>query len=95
MDSSFKFIINRITGSWLDSGANRRQEPVHKRLYDQNADGDCDDATDSAAPADVEACLNDETTCQAVPATFSGLAAGNYTTFLRFPGASQGYYPTT
>jgi hypothetical protein len=62
---------------------------------DQNADGDCDDTVDSAAPAGVEACLNDETNCLPVPATFSNLAAGSYTPFLRFTGASQGYYPTT
>lgn len=62
---------------------------------DQNADGDCDDAADGPAPAAVEACLNDDSTCQPVPATFSGLVAGSYTAYLRFPGASQGYYPTT
>ena len=62
---------------------------------DQNADGDCDDATDSAAPAGVEACLDDDTSCLPVPATFTSLAAGSYTPFLRFSGASQGYYPTT
>lgn len=62
---------------------------------DQNADGDCDDAVDNTAPAEVEACLNDETTCEPVPATFTSLAAGSYTPFLRFVGASQGYYPTT
>jgi hypothetical protein len=63
--------------------------------YDQDADGDCDDPEDGPAPAEVEACLDDETTCQAVPATFTDLAAGSYTPFLRFVGASQGHYPTT
>ena len=62
---------------------------------DQNADGDCEDAEDVAAPEGVEACLDDETTCEAVPASFTGLAAGSYTPFLRFTGASEGYYPTT
>ncbi len=62
---------------------------------DQNANGDCADAADSPAPLGVEACLNDTLTCQPAPATFSGLAAGSYTPFLRFTGASQGYYPTT
>jgi hypothetical protein len=62
---------------------------------DQNADGDCDDAVDSAAPAGVEACLNNESNCLPVPATFANLAAGSYTPFLRFTGASQGHYPTT
>jgi len=62
---------------------------------DQNADGDCNDDADSDAPPDVEACLNDDTMCQAVPATFTSLDAGSYTVFLRFVGASQGYYPTT
>ncbi len=63
--------------------------------YDQNADGDCDDPEDGPAPAGVEACLDDEATCQPVPATFTDLAAGSYTPFLRFGGASQGHYPTT
>jgi hypothetical protein len=62
---------------------------------DQNADGDCDDAADSAAPSGVEACLNNESNCLPVPATFADLAAGSYTPFLRFTGASQGHYPTT
>ena len=62
---------------------------------DQNADGDCDDAVDSTPLSDVEACLNDDTTCMPVPATFDDLSAGSYTPFLRFTGASQGYYPTT
>ena len=62
---------------------------------DQNADGDCTDPEDGPAPADVEACLDSEATCQPVPATFTDLAAGSYTPFLRFVGASQGYYPTT
>ncbi len=63
--------------------------------YDQNADGDCEDPEDGAAPAEVEACLDDDTNCQAVPATFTDLAGGSYTPFLRFSGASQGHYPTT
>ena len=63
--------------------------------YDQNADGDCDDPEDGPAPAEVEACLDDETTCLPVPATFTDLAAGSYTPFLYFVGASQGHYPTT
>ena len=62
---------------------------------DQNADGDCSDDFDGVAPLDVQACLDDDTNCQTVPATFTNLAAGSYTPFLRFPGASQGYYPTT
>lgn len=63
--------------------------------YDQNADGDCDDPEDGPAPADVEACLDSEASCQPVPATFTDLVAGSYTPFLRFVGASQGHYPTT
>ncbi|MBN1995775.1 MAG: hypothetical protein JW953_24025 [Anaerolineae bacterium] len=62
---------------------------------DQNADGDCDDAVDGVVPAGVEACLNDETNCLPIPATFTDLAPGSYTPFLRFSGTSQGYYPTT
>ncbi|HEX9921448.1 MAG TPA: hypothetical protein VGD99_02185, partial [Anaerolineae bacterium] len=62
---------------------------------DQNADGDCDDAVDGPAPAELEACLNDDSTCLPAPATFTDLAPGSYTPFLQFVGASQGYYPTT
>ncbi len=62
---------------------------------DQNANGECSDPVDGPAPAEVEACLNDDTNCQPVPATFTGLAPATYTAFLRFTGASQGYYPTT
>ncbi len=62
---------------------------------DQNANGLCTDSVDGSAPAEVEACLNNTTNCQPVPATFTGLASGSYTTFLQFPGSSQGYYPTT
>lgn len=62
---------------------------------DQNADGDCNDGEVLLVNAGVEACLNDTTLCQSVPATFTNQAAGNYTAFLRFSGASQGYYPTT
>jgi hypothetical protein len=56
---------------------------------DQNADGECDDPVDGPAPAGVEACLNDNTNCQPVPATFTGLAPGTYTVFLHFAGASE------
>ena len=38
---------------------------------DQNADGDCDDDVDGPAPSDLEACLDVETNCSPVPATFS------------------------
>jgi DNA-binding beta-propeller fold protein YncE len=62
---------------------------------DPNANGLCTDAVDEPAPAEVEACLDDETNCQPVPAVFDNLPAGSYTVFLRFVGASQGYYPTT
>ncbi|MFC1975175.1 hypothetical protein ACFLXQ_02105 [Chloroflexota bacterium] len=60
---------------------------------DQNADGHCTASEESLLGA--EACLNDETTCQPVPATFTDLPAGDYTPFLRFTGSTKGYYPTT
>jgi hypothetical protein len=60
---------------------------------DQNADGHCSAGEGSLLGA--EACLNDETTCQPVPATFTDLPAGDYTPFLRFTGSTLGYYPTT
>ena len=60
--------------------------------HDYNANGLCTDGEDMLLGA--EACL-DATTCQAVPATFTNLAAGLYTPFLRFSGPTLGYYPTT
>lgn len=62
---------------------------------DQNADGDCNDGFDGPAPVDTVACLNDTAACLPVPATFDELPPGPYSVFLQFPGASQGYYPTT
>ena len=66
---------------------------------DQNADGDCTDDEDGPPPNDVEACLlnnaDDSETCQSPVPTIFPVAPGSYTAFLRFPGASQGYYPTT
>ena len=60
---------------------------------DLDADGIC--GPGDPLPAGVEACLDDGSACQPVPAVFDSLAAGSYTPFLRFTGASQGYYPTT
>ena len=62
---------------------------------DPNADGDCNDPEDSAAPAGVEVCLNNDTNCFPAPHTFTNLASGENTPFLRFSEDSRGYYPTT
>jgi hypothetical protein len=78
-------VINAQTGGAI----------VIDACVDQNADGDCADEADGPAPAEVEACLTDESTCLPIPATFTDLAPGSYTPFLQFAGASQGYYPTT
>ncbi|HEX9926888.1 MAG TPA: hypothetical protein VGD99_29845, partial [Anaerolineae bacterium] len=87
------FLLMALPSGWVYAQANGSIQV--QACTDQNADGDCTDASDGAAPAGVEACLNDDTSCQPAPATFNGLAAGSYTVYLRFPGPSQGYYPTT
>ncbi len=60
---------------------------------DQNADGIC--TASETVLSGAEACLDDESTCQPLPATFTDLSPGDYTPFLRFTGVTQGYYPTT
>ncbi|MBN1994259.1 MAG: hypothetical protein JW953_16295, partial [Anaerolineae bacterium] len=78
-----------LTGT---AGAQAGQITVNA-CQDQNADGIC--AAGEEPLLGAEACLNDETSCQPVPATFAGLPAGDYAPFLRFAGSTQGYYPTT
>jgi hypothetical protein len=84
-------VLLLLTGT-VSAQAGQGQITV-KACQDQNADGYCTDNEQSLPGA--EACLNDESTCQPVPATFTDLPAGDYIPFLRFTGSTQGYYPTT
>lgn len=88
--SIIPFIPAKTTTAQTDDGT-----IIVNACYDQNADGDCTDSIDGPPPADTEACLNDDLNCQPIPATFGNLSADSYTTFLQFPGTSQGHYPTT